>query len=147
MNHVRNEIWESNGKELDALTCNMQNYPKILAKVSKEIARRDKYTQTIEELMALIINVQSQDANARKEFNTKYAKYCVVPEMLKKLRQNPPAIYFEASKSPQNHLAKTQVPEDKKVFFKQLEHILMGPKRVKKNKSMISLNANKSLKI
>ena len=81
MTHIRDETWDKNGKELESLTFKMQNYPKILKKVSDEIARREKYNNTIDQLMTILTRVQGQDAQKRKQFNLKYAKYCVEPDM------------------------------------------------------------------
>jgi hypothetical protein len=59
MNSLRNEIWDQNGKELEALVFRVTNYAKILGKVTAEISRRDNYRCTIEQLMEVLIKVQS----------------------------------------------------------------------------------------
>ena len=48
MQSTRNEIWEQNKKEIDALVFRVQNFPKIVSKIAAELARREKYNSTIE---------------------------------------------------------------------------------------------------
>lgn len=141
MNHVRNDIWDTNGKELEELAFRLANYSKILAKVAAEVTRRDKYNSTIEHIMTILTKVQREDAQTRKEFNSKYAKYCVVPDMQAKLRKPQPVIYYETGR--QDHMAKTQVLPDKGKFLAKLEKFLLSTHQVKKVKSLSSIKQDK----
>ena len=56
----------------------MKNYPKILKKVRAEMARRDNYNTGIEQLMTILMKVQSDEAQKRKLFNLKYGRNIVL---------------------------------------------------------------------
>ena len=56
----------------------MKNYPKILKKVRAEMARRFNYNTGIEQLMTILMKVQSDEAQKRKLFNLKYGRNIVL---------------------------------------------------------------------
>lgn len=64
----------------------MEHFPKILAKIANELARRNSYNSSVEQLMAILIKAQGQEALKRKEFNRKYAKNAVLTELGARLR-------------------------------------------------------------
>lgn len=72
--------------------------------------------------MTMLINVQSEEAQKRKEFNRKYAKNAVLSDLVQKLRLTAPVIYYETSKSMNaSRMTQSELNDDRKVFFKHLE--------------------------
>jgi hypothetical protein len=59
------------------------------------MARRDNYNTGIEQLMTILMKVQSDEAQKRKLFNLKYGRNIVLTSPSLKLRQTAPVIYFE----------------------------------------------------
>lgn len=57
LHSAKTEAWEITKKEIDSLVYRMEHYPKILAKIAHEIARRNSYNSSIEQLMAILIKV------------------------------------------------------------------------------------------
>jgi cell fate (sporulation/competence/biofilm development) regulator YmcA (YheA/YmcA/DUF963 family) len=126
LHSAKTEAWEITKKEIDSLVYRVEHFPKILAKIDQELSRRNSYNSSIEQLMAILIKVQGQEAHKRKEFNRKYAKNAVFADLTQRLRQTAPVIYFEPGKqSSKAKVAQSQNTEQTS-FFKNIESYLQG---------------------
>jgi hypothetical protein len=57
LHSAKSEAWETNKKLIDSLVYRVENFPRILAKIGKELARRNSYNSSIEDLISILIKV------------------------------------------------------------------------------------------
>lgn len=81
MHSAKSEAWEINKKQIDSLVYRIEHFPRILSKIGNELARRNNYNSSIEQLISILIKVQGKEAIKRKEFNKKYGKNAVLKDL------------------------------------------------------------------